>query len=470
MRIQQTETARQILRMKIKNQISVFIIGIITLPVLTMALFPLQAYMTSAQRFLMKGYDEIKLINEAGLSEDEWNLIRRYAETVPPRFQFIIVYRQKAVMSTMPEIAAGSSCAMEDILALVSRTNDSYDYQFQSIPSAPQSGAEGKAEPAGTVISRYIPKWKKSPHRIPKFFIPALLVIAVFEAFSITVIILIAKSISRSIEMLQQSAQKIAGGDLETKIEIPAKRSANEITCLQEDLEAMKNSLKEDQQRRSRFIMGISHDLRTPVALIKGYAEAISDGVASSADIMQKSLSIISAKAEQLESMIDDLINYVKLNNAEWKNAREPVEIRSFLEECAAGMVLAAQVYRRSFFTSITLDSQSVLMDRKLFSRALENLFGNALRYTRDGDSVFLEAWNTAEGKAAVCIRDTGIGIPEGDLEKVFEPFFRATNSRRENGMGIGLSVVRQIVSSHGWDIAVKSEAGKGTAFTITMS
>ncbi len=264
--------------------------------------------------------------------------------------------------------------------------------------------------------------------------------------------------------------RKIANGELDTDIKFAEKSSTNEILELTKDLDSMRNSLKEEQERRSRFIMGISHDLHTPVAIIKGYSEAISDGVVNDIDGIKKSAAIINTKSEQLESMIKELIDYVKLNNVEWKKIQEPVEIKSFLEDFVANMEGVAEFYKRKIFKSIDLDEQFVLMDKNLFIRVLENLYRNALQYTNDGDSISLEARKNNQGLIEISIRDTGIGIPEDDLKKVFELFYRSTNSRREDGTGIGLSVVKSIIDSHGWQISVDSEVGKGSVFTITMS
>ena len=232
----------------------------------------------------------------------------------------------------------------------------------------------------------------------------------------------------------------------------------------------MRKALKENLERRSRFIMGISHDLRTPVALIKGYSEAVSDGIVNSIDDIKKSISIINTKAGLLESMINDLINYIKIDNTEWKKTLRPVELKSFLKDFATNMEGAAELYKRKISSSIEIEEQQVLMDKNLFTRALENIYGNALRYTNDGDSISLEAKKNPLGKTEISISDTGVGIPEEDLEKVFELFFRASNSRRENGMGIGLSVVKSIIDSHGWSINVKSKPNQGTTFTITLN
>ena len=107
-------------------------------------------------------------------------------------------------------------------------------------------------------------------------------------------------------------------------------------------------------------------------------------------------------------------------------------------------------------------------MDEALMGRALENLIGNAIRYTVEGGSIGLRA-SLEAGVPVLCIRDTGIGIPAEDLPRIFDPFYRGTNSRREQGFGLGLATVKSIVEGHGWSIDVSSEVDKGTTFRIVM-
>lgn len=301
--------------MKIKNQISLLITGIIILPTLCMILFPIYTYYNSPRRFLMKGYKEIRKINEANLSESDWNQIQNYIEKIPPEVQILIFYNSKIILSTIPELKTGSTHNPKELFDFVQTTNSSYDYQFQSffLENQPKKDArDGSHKNKGLIISRFDAKEKNSLKRIPKFMMHIFFVVLAFESLSITVIILIAKSVSNSIEIIQKATQKIANGELDTKLEISGRRNSNEILQLTEDLERMRKALKENLERRSRFIMGISHDLRTPVALIKGYSEAVSDGIVNSIDDIKKSISIINTKAGLLESMINDLINYIK--------------------------------------------------------------------------------------------------------------------------------------------------------------
>ncbi|MBP5465884.1 MAG: HAMP domain-containing histidine kinase, partial [Treponema sp.] len=210
-------------------------------------------------------------------------------------------------------------------------------------------------------------------------------------------------------------------------------------------------------------------DLRTPVALSKGYTEAITDGVVTDMDKVQNSLSIIHTKADQLEGMINDLINYVKLNNTDWRQSLELVALKPLLDEFAGSAEATAEVYKRTIRTVIDVQPETkIKMDKKLLQRALENIYVNALRYTKDGDSIAIEAKET-EQTITISIADSGIGISKNDLSKIWDTFYRGTNSRRESGMGIGLSVVRTIIDTHGWNIGVDSTLGEGTTFTITI-
>ena len=135
---------------------------------------------------------------------------------------------------------------------------------------------------------------------------------------------------------------------------------------------------------------------------------------------------------------------------------------------------MTGTVYKRNITTAINLRACiKIQVDKMLFSRALENIFSNALRYTKDGDSISITAEETTDAKnnkkVVIAISDTGIGIEKDDLSHIFDLFYRGTNSRREQGMGIGLSVVKNIIDTHGWNIHVDSDRGIGTIFRIEI-
>lgn len=454
--------------MKIRSQLNILILGIILIPLISVIAVPVYHYATSSERRLLKGYKEIREMGEYDLSEDDWEMIRMEIKNIPPTVQVAIYYDYSILISNIPELKAGSILTPGEIWGFITSTNTEYDYQMQA-PMMDRRHYINEYEPEVIVISRskVVPKQSRRWNRL---IFPIFVGILVFEVFCITLLIRLSRTISSSITLLQQKTQKIADGALDTKLE-QNKRSvkSNEITSLTESLERMRISLKDEQERRNKFIMGISHDLRTPVALIKGYSEAITDGVVSDMDEIKKSLGIVETKADQLESMINDLINYVKLNNADWLQTLEPISLKPLLENFASSSKSTAEVYSRNIIIEIDVDENlRVPMDRNLVNRVLENLFSNALRYTKDGDSITIRGIQEKDCvRVSVC--DTGIGMEEKDLQRIFDLFYRASNSRREQGMGIGLSVVKTVIDAHGWKIGVESELGKGSSFIITI-
>ena len=450
--------------MKIKTQFTILIFAIAMIPLAVAVSLPVYHYLTSPQRYLMKGFREVSRLNKTNLTSDELDEIRSIIKSVPPNVQVAIYSEHSIIISNIPELRAGTECSLFDIITFMSDTSGEYDYQMQELHSFLTINS-GKT----LVISR-APVSNSKNRRKSNYMMPAFILMLLFETICIALTIALSRTIFSSIQLLEANTQKIANGELDTKLELPQKsRDTNEITSLAENLDRMRGTLKDNQERRNKFIMGISHDLRTPVALIKGYSEAISDGVVSDMDSIKKSLSIVETKAEQLETMINDLINYMKLNTNEWRQHLAQISIKPVLDEFVSSAVETADVYKRKTQATIHVEeSATVFMDKNLFTRALENLYNNALRYTKENDSIYIRAEQSGD-RIKISIEDTGIGIEEKDLAHIYDIFYRGTSSRREQGMGVGLSVVKTVIDSHGWDIDVKSEVNVGTTFTITI-
>jgi signal transduction histidine kinase len=277
--------------------------------------------------------------------------------------------------------------------------------------------------------------------------------------------LIIARSITKSVTVLENATRRIAAGELDLTVDV---HGSNEITSLTNNLNKMRNALKEEEQRRSRFIMGVTHDLKTPLALIKAYAEAIEDGITEDPVTHTGAVEIITAKADQLEGMINDLLDFVHMDSSEWRGRLQPVNLNAFLRASAKVFSLDAELFRHEFRSKILLpESLSVPMDESLVLRALENLVNNAIRYTPDGSVISLSA-ALEEKSLRLDVQDNGPGITKADLPYIFDMFYRGTGSRREQGMGLGLAVVKWVVDSHDWKIAAKSDAG-GACFRITI-
>ena len=453
--------------MTIRRQFYFLIAIIIVIPLLCAAFIPVYHYLSSPERILIRSYREMRSNEELQLSEDDWNELYSQLRRLPPDMEVALISftdTETIFLSSIPELKVGGNLTQQYLWNLIGTTSNKYFYQFAS-PNFNDSSS------AFLILSR-ARRDEKYRKKSIDFVLYLVYILLGFVGITLIAIAHISRTIFSSITILEQRTQRIADGDLSVSLAGDPKKikqKSNEIISLTESLDKMRRSLLESQERRTRFIMGISHDLRTPVAVIKGYTEAISDDVVTDPEEIKKSLEIITTKTNQLEGMIDTLINFVKLDNADWRQDLIPQSVYDVVEEFAKGAVMTGTVFKRKVTSTVNISPElKVPMDKQLFSRALENIFSNAIRYSKEGDSVVITGTEKADS-CVISVSDTGIGIAEKDREHIFDMFYRGTNSRREEGMGIGLTVVKSIVDTHGWTIDVQSELGKGTTFIITI-
>ena len=305
--------------------------------------------------------------------------------------------------------------------------------------------------------------WNASPfmQNEDRWYVPltGLLFLAVMA-------IVIGQSINRSIGNLEKATRRIADGDLD--FELPIKGN-DKLASFTRSFDSMRAHLKEEYARRARFIMGISHDLKTPLSSISGYVDAIKDGYADTSEKMEKYVDIISDKADLLESRISMLIDYVKRDTADWMVNLQLVDMGPLLEEIATVFESEAVLNRRTITSTIDVGTETwVPMDEDMFIRAMENLLQNALRYSPEGSEIVLRCNKGVEG-VIISLSNEGDGIHREDLPYVFDPFVRGAKDRRGGGLGLGLATVESIITSHGWGIAVDSDPDTCTVFTITI-
>ena len=274
-------------------------------------------------------------------------------------------------------------------------------------------------------------------------------------------------SFRRRLTSIREAIRRIAGGNLDVPVEVVG---SDELSDLARDLDATRGTLKEEYAKRSRFLMSVSHDLKTPLTTIRGYLEAIDDGLAADEQTLAQYLAIISQKSEVLETRIVELIEFVRMETGDWRMQNACFSLCEFLTQNCAVLTEDARVHGRTFGYDLNLPADlHVTGDKALLTRVFENLFHNALRYTREGDRVTVSAAMGPDGTALVFVEDTGPGFGENDPEKLFEPLARGTNSRQEPGFGLGLSTARAIVDSHGWTIDARNADHGGASFRIRI-
>lgn len=294
---------------------------------------------------------------------------------------------------------------------------------------------------------------------------PAWLIFLMSGSLALIILANVAATIAvgrfgSAVSRLERAADAISRGDLETPVAVAGTR---EIADLARALDRMRDSLREERDRRVRFIAAVSHDLRTPLTAISGYVEALEDRVSDDPSVNRKFLAVMREKTIVLDRRIADLLDYAKASTGEWRMRLESVRLGKFLAGLALDYAADAELTGVTFTPDIRVTGDAtVTLDRSLAARAIENVVGNAFRYTPEGGLVRMTA-RDADGGAELSVTDDGPGIALADLPRVFDPYYRGSSSRREAGSGLGLFIARSIADSHGWRVSLESKPGQGT-------
>jgi two-component system phosphate regulon sensor histidine kinase PhoR len=223
---------------------------------------------------------------------------------------------------------------------------------------------------------------------------------------------------------------------------------------------------------RQDFVANVSHELRTPITSVKGFAETLLDGAMNDPETAERFLMIIVRQATQLESIIRDLLDLARLEQSSSQTLDRPLTLvagvlRSALELC---QIRADARGVRLLLTCA--EDLTARMHAGLIEQAVVNLVDNAITHGATGaeSQVEVAAVNTGDG-VRITVRDTGVGIEHKHLDRIFERFYRVDKgrSRELGGTGLGLAIVKHIVLVHNGTVAVASEPGVGTTFTILL-
>ena len=446
--------------MKLKTQLNLLATFITAIPLACILFICINYYLRTQKSMLLTGYEQVTKLDSSNMTDDDYKLFKKNVQLLPKTVETALIdnFTGLVITSSIKELPTNSIISQWELYLIMGSNSDKYFYQFTTLKTATLD----------SIMITRVPRKRSSPSR-NQLLLPALyIMLTVIVAVCIIIILRLSITINKSIKEIEYETKTIAGGDLSNKIQFNLKKK-NEISSISESLEKMRVSLVEAQNQKSKFIMGISHDLRTPVAVIKGYTEAISDGVLNTPEDISNAMELITEKTNQLENMIDTLINFTKMNSVEIRQSMKTQSITDFITEIIKEEQTTGGVFKRNIITQINFDKDVLVpFDKMLARRVFENLFNNALRYTNDGDTITLSSY-IADNSVIYKITDTGIGIDEADLKNIFNMFYRGTNSRREEGMGIGLSVVQNIIETHRWHIDVESKKDIGTTFTVTI-
>jgi len=225
----------------------------------------------------------------------------------------------------------------------------------------------------------------------------------------------------------------------------------------------------EDMQ--TDFVANVSHELRTPLTTIKSYTETLLDGTLDDRETAMRFLSIVDSETDRMNRLVRDLLRLSRLDHKQEKWTIKECNILALLNAVITKVDITAR-QKQLRLNVLYAEGQDirVLIDRDSFEQVLMNVLSNAIKYTERGGHIDIDAF-VKNSLVHICVRDTGIGIPETELPRIFERFYRVekARSRAMGGTGLGLAITKQIVEEHGGTIEAASKEGEGTTITIKL-
>jgi signal transduction histidine kinase len=297
--------------------------------------------------------------------------------------------------------------------------------------------------------------------------------------FVFTQSLVLAKKFSKSfskVELLTEQLQEL-NASLEEKV----KERTLALETSKEELKTAYQAVSRSEKSLQDLMQNISHDLRTPLSAIKGYANAILDGIVQEPQLQTKYLNRIIDKVSNLNHMVQELLDLSQLQSRQLKFEFTQASVNSLIEnyseKYSLDMINKKIIFRVNYNPDLRIDTfvseaLFILVDHQRLERVFSNLLNNALKYTPEGGCIEL-FFDITEDKKKLLIKisDTGIGISKEDLPYIFERLYMVSKSRESsmNSKGLGLAIVKEIVEYHRGEIWVESELGQGSHFFFTL-
>jgi two-component system phosphate regulon sensor histidine kinase PhoR len=228
--------------------------------------------------------------------------------------------------------------------------------------------------------------------------------------------------------------------------------------------------LRRLERARRDFIANVSHEFKTPLTAIQGFAETLLHGALDDEQNRVRFLEIIRTHAARLGTLTDELLKLARIEAGKMSMEMRPVEAAEFLPACVETARIHAAPRNISLECDCPLDLPRVKGDPGALQEIFQNLLDNAVRYTPAGGRIKVQALHR-KSELVFSVADSGIGIPKAEQERIFERFYRvdAARSRESGGTGLGLAIAKHLVEAHGGHIEVESEVGRGSTFSVTL-
>lgn len=302
-------------------------------------------------------------------------------------------------------------------------------------------------------------------------FIPAVLVAA-----------LIARFVSHRLALIIEYTQSLTRGNFRRRLDVGKSgelgllatnlnETSERLEFMMGRLETDKSELEKLERIRKDFVINVSHELRTPLASIQGYTETLLEGALNEPANATRFLNIIRQNTERLTRLTADLLVLSRIELGQQKFKFASYSANRLINDNADSMLPLAQRKGITLHVEPSSDSAEVFADAEAVHQVLTNLLENAIKYTPDGGTVTVGARMLDTDFVEFFVRDTGMGIPQEDLIRLFERFYRVdkARSRALGGTGLGLAIVKHLTHAQGGEVRVESKTDRGSTFYFTL-
>ncbi len=270
------------------------------------------------------------------------------------------------------------------------------------------------------------------------------------------------KNIFRPIEQINEATKKVALGEYD--IELETKRE-DEIGELTNNFNKMTRGLKSTENLQKEFINNVSHEIKTPVSSIEGFAKFLKDKNLTDEE-REEYANIIIEEAKRLENLTGKILKLSKLNNQEIITNKQEIEVAEQIRKAIS--LLEPKWSKKDIKINVSLEEKIFLGDEDLIFQVWVNIIDNAIKFSNEGESIDIKVYEK-DSNINVEIKDHGIGMKEEELEKVYDRFYQIDRSHSKEGSGLGLAIVKRIVELSEGKIEIKSKENKGTTVIVKL-
>ncbi|MBE6787872.1 MAG: HAMP domain-containing histidine kinase [Ruminococcaceae bacterium] len=296
-------------------------------------------------------------------------------------------------------------------------------------------------------------------------YITAIVVLICVVILAVTAItgIFFVKSIVNPIRDVSNIARTIAMGNFDSRIEI---KKDDEIGELCDAINYMASELSNSENIKNDFISSVSHELRTPLTAIRGWGETAKMSLGTDEELVQRGLDVVLSEADRLSGLVEELLDFSRMQTGRLSLVSQPMDITLLLKESVDMYVELAKQQNIDLAFAIPNDEIVVLGDKNRLKQVFINVIDNAVKYTNAGGQVLVN-FDTEEACVRITVKDTGVGIPAEDIDRVKEKFYKANKTVR--GSGIGLAVADEIIKQHDGLLFIESIENVGTTVTVVL-